>query len=67
MFLEEPSQADQIYSRIFADINQRYIVGYYPTNKERNGKRRKIEVTVRDHSDYTVVGRRWYYAPSPDK
>ena len=67
MFLEEPSQADQIYSSIFADINQRYLVGYYPTNKERNGKRRKIEVTVRDHSDYTVVGRRWYYAPSPDK
>jgi VWFA-related protein len=67
MFLEEPSQADRIYSRIFADINQRYIIGYYPTNKERNGKRRKVEVSVRDHSDYTVVGRRWYYAPSPDK
>jgi hypothetical protein len=54
MFLEEPSQADQIYSSIFADINRRYIVGYYPTNKEHDGKRRKIEVTVRDHSDYTV-------------
>ena len=67
MFLEEPSQADQIYSRIFSDINRRYLVGYYPTNKEHDGKRRKIEVTVRDHSDYTVVGRRWYYAPSPDK
>jgi VWFA-related protein len=66
-FLEEPSQADDIYASIFADINRRYIVGYYPTNKEHDGKRRKIEVTVRDHSDYTVTGRRWYYAPSPDK
>jgi len=67
MFLEEPSQADYIYSSIFADINRRYMVGYYPTNKEHDGKRRKIEVTVRNHSDYTVVGRRWYYAPPPDK
>jgi hypothetical protein len=67
MVLEEPSQADQIYSKIFSDINRRYLVGYYPTNKEHDGKRRKIEVTVRDHSDYTVVGRKWYYAPSPDK
>jgi VWFA-related protein len=67
MFLEEPSQADQIYSSIFADINRRYLVGYYPTNKVHDGKRRKVEVAVRDHSDYTVVGRRWYYAPSPNK
>ena len=67
MFLEDPSQADHIYSSIFADINRRYIVGYYPTNKQHDGKRRKIEVNVRDHSDYTVVGRRWYYAPPPDQ
>jgi VWFA-related protein len=67
MFLEEPSQADQIYSKIFSDINRRYLVGYYPTNKEHDGKRRRIDVKVRDHSDYTVVGRRWYYAPLPDQ
>jgi VWFA-related protein len=67
MFLEEQSQADRIYSNILADINRRYIVGYYPTNKEHDGRRRKIEVTVRDHPEYTVVGRRWYYAPAPDQ
>ncbi len=67
MFLEDPTDADRIYSSIFQDINRRYIVGYYPANKEHDGKRRKIDVTVRDHPDYTVVGRRWYYAPSPDR
>ncbi len=41
-FLERPSQAQEIYSRIFADINERYIVGYYPSNKVHDGKRRKI-------------------------
>ena len=67
MFLEEPSQADRIYSSILADINRRYIVGYYPTNKDHDGKRRKVEVSVRDHPEYSILGRKWYYAPSPDQ
>ena len=62
-FLETPEQADAIYSRIFSDINQRYIVGYYPTNKEHDGKRRKIDFQVKGHPDYQVLGRRSYFAP----
>jgi hypothetical protein len=64
-FLEVPEQADGIYSRIFSDINQRYIVGYYPTNKERDGKRRKIEFKVKGHPEYQVYGRVTYFAPEP--
>jgi len=67
MFLEKPEQADEIYSLILSDINRRYLVGYYPTNKEHDGKRRKLEMSVRKHSDYKVVGRKWYYAPSADQ
>ncbi len=66
-FLIDPGQADQIYSNIFADINQRYIVGYYPTNKAHDGRRRQFSVTVRNHPDYVVLGRRWYYAPAADQ
>ena len=65
MFLEKPEDADHIYSSIFSDINRRYIVSYYPANKEHDGKRRKVELTVRDHPEYNVVGRKWYYAPAP--
>jgi hypothetical protein len=64
-FLETPDQADRIYARIFSDINQRYIVGYYPTNKERDGKRRKIDFKVKGHPDYQIFGRRSYVAPKP--
>lgn len=64
-FLETPSQAQEIYSRIFSDISKRYIVGYYPTNKERDGKRRKISFAVKDHPDYVILGRKSYYAPGP--
>ena len=63
-FLEEPEQADKIYARIFSDINQRYIVGFYPTTTVRDGKRRKIEFQVKGHPEYQILGRRSYFAPS---
>lgn len=62
-FLESGTQAGAIYNRIFADINDRYIVGYYPTNKERDGKRRRISIRVKDHPEYIIGSRKWYYAP----
>ena len=65
-FLEQPAQAQGIYSRILSDISQRYIVGYYPTNKERDGKRRRITFEVKGHPEYTILGRRSYFAPSND-
>jgi VWFA-related protein len=61
-FLETPSQAQSIYSRIFADINDRYIVGYYPANKKSDGKRHKFDVEIKGHPEYTIVGRKFYYA-----
>ena len=63
-FLEKPEDADAIYNRVLIDINHRYIVGYYPTNKEHDGMKRKIKFLVKDHPEYKVVGRNWYYAPA---
>lgn len=62
-FLETRSQAAEIYSRIVKDINQRYIVGYYPTNKDHDGKRRRISISVKGHPDYVITSRTSYYAP----
>ena len=61
-FLEKPEQADEIYGRILADINSRYVLGYYPTNKEADGTLRRVRVEVRSHPEYTVQGRRSYRA-----
>ena len=61
-FLEQPEQADEIYTRILTDIDRRYIIGYYPTNRTRDGKRRKITVEVRDHPEYLVWGQKSYFA-----
>ena len=66
-FLEEPSQAAAIYERIFSDVNRRYVIGYQPTNKARDGGRRRVSIGVRGHPEYTVWGRKAYYAPGPDE
>jgi VWFA-related protein len=61
-FLEEPSQADEIYNRILTDIDRRYVVGYYPTNRARDGKRRKVQIEIRNHPEYVVWGQKTYFA-----
>ncbi|HEX8920476.1 MAG TPA: VWA domain-containing protein [Pyrinomonadaceae bacterium] len=61
-FLDTPERAAAIYGRILADINNHYIIGYYPTNKERDGQLRRVRVHVRNHPEYKVHGRESYYA-----
>ena len=65
-YLETPKQAPEIYRSILADINTRYVIGYYPTNKAHDGLQRKVVVEVRGHPEYSITGRRSYIAPDPD-
>jgi VWFA-related protein len=65
-YLEQPEKAGDIYSQILSDVNRRYVLGYYPNNKTTSEKRRKVVITVRDHPEYTVEGRKSYIAtPAP--
>lgn len=66
-YLEKPNQAQEIYSRILSDVNSRYVIGYYPANRTRDGKRRKVLIEVRKHPEYTVEGRKSYVAPGPEQ
>jgi VWFA-related protein len=65
-YLEQPEQANDVYARVLSDINKRYVIGYYPTNKARDGKRRNVTIEVRDHPEYVVTGRKAYFAPQPE-
>ncbi len=62
-YLKEPKQADDIYAEILSDMNRRYFIGYYPDVVESDGKRRQVDVRVRNHPEYEVRGRLAYYAP----
>lgn len=61
-YLSAPEDANRIYPKILRIINGRYIIGYYPTNQEKDGKRRKISIEVRGHPEYRILGRKSYYA-----
>jgi VWFA-related protein len=54
------------FKRIGDETRAYYLIGYNPTNTDRDGKFRKIEVKVRGRKGLTVRARRGYYAPSPD-
>ncbi len=62
--LDSPASAADVYARILADINSRYMIGYYPTNETRDGRVRTITVTINDNPGYTIWGRRKYTAPN---
>ncbi len=62
-YLERPEQASAVYSRILAEMNMRYVIGYYPTNSARDGKHRKIKITLSNGSDHKIHGRTSYTAP----
>jgi VWFA-related protein len=61
--LETPADADAVYSSILSQMNNRYVIGYYPTNQERDGMRRRVEIRLRANSDYIIWGRKTYVAP----
>lgn len=60
-FIEKPEDAENIYSDIFTVIKNRYVIGYYPTNQTRDGKRREVKIQVRGHPEYIITGRGVYF------
>jgi len=58
------ADARAAFARVAADIGTLYSLGYYPTNKARDGKFRSIKLEVRGVKDKTQVrARDGYYAP----
>lgn len=61
-------QCREAMDEIARDVSQQYQLGYYPTNKIRDGKWRKIKVAVLRPGDadtkYVVRTRTGYYAPT---
>ncbi len=54
---------------IISWLKQGYTLAYYPTNKQRDGTYRTIEVRLSDRSDarsrkYAIYARQGYYAPT---
>ncbi len=58
------ADARAAFARVAADIGTFYSLGYYPTNKARDGKFRAIKIEVRGVKDKAQIrARDGYYAP----
>jgi VWFA-related protein len=58
------TDARAAFAHVAEDIGTQYSLGYYPTNKARDGKYRSIKLEVRGVKDKAVVrARDGYYAP----
>lgn len=55
--------AQRAFRQVAEDIGTQYSLGYYPTNKARDGAFRTIRVTVRAPRDAQVRAREGYRAP----
>jgi hypothetical protein len=62
-FIEQPKDAEKVYNDIFTIISNRYTIGYYSPDEERNGKPRSVKIEVRNHPEYKIIGRNSYVAP----
>jgi VWFA-related protein len=50
------------FDQIAVELRSQYNIGYTPTNKERDGTFRKVEIKTKN-KDYKIQSRSGYYAP----
>jgi VWFA-related protein len=63
----QDSDLPSIARRIGIELRNQYVLAYYPSNHDRDGKYRKIEVTLKPPDGLPPIQARWrsgYYAPS---
>ncbi len=61
-YIRTANEAGAVYARILQGINDLYLIGYYPSNQTRDGRRRTVKVEVRGHPEYSVSGLKIYSA-----
>jgi VWFA-related protein len=56
-------EARAAFAQVANEIGTQYSLGYYPANKNRDGRFRQIKVEMRGVKDASVRAREGYYAP----
>ncbi|HEU5459016.1 MAG TPA: VWA domain-containing protein [Pyrinomonadaceae bacterium] len=58
-------QLDLAFDQIAADLAQQYILSYYPSAEQRDGRLHKLELRLKSRNDVRIRSRKGYYAPKP--
>ena len=62
IFVNNEKKLEEAFSQISEELRTQYVLSYYPTNRTKDGKFRKIEIKVK-RDDTKVLARKGYYAP----
>jgi len=62
IFVASEKRLEEAFDTISEELRSQYVLGYYPTNANHDGKFRKIKVDMTNH-DLHVLARKGYYAP----
>ncbi len=63
--VDRRNRLSDIYDQLQEELRSQYVIAYSPTNAERDGQFRKIEIRVKDRKDVKVQARKGYYAIAP--
>ena len=58
-------QLDLAFDQIAADLAQQYVLSYYPSAEQRDGRLHKLELRLKSRNDVRIRSRKGYYAPKP--
>jgi len=63
----DPEECRDVMDKIAREVSEHYTIGYYPGNPTRDGRWRKLKVTVAapPNRKYVVHARSGYHAPDP--
>jgi Ca-activated chloride channel homolog len=59
---DKTADLDEIFSRIAVELRAQYLLSYYSTNSQPDGKFRQISVSIPKRPDLRIRTRRGYYA-----
>ena len=58
-------QLDLAFDQIAADLSQQYVLSYYPSTEERDGRLHKLDLRLKTRNDVRMRSRKGYYSPKP--
>ena len=58
-------QLDLAFDQIAADLAQQYVLSYYPSADQRDGRLHRLELRLKTRNDVRIRSRKGYYSPKP--
>ncbi len=60
---DKDEDLEKVFKQIAAELQAQYLLGYYSTNEETDGKFRRIKIQLPKQPDLRIRARQGYYAP----